>query len=77
MIDALRANTGFSELTADNRTGRIARSLEDGKLCRYILFDNKTAQAVEDPFPPVTRACAKPKGRPVDFQLGSVSPDAG
>jgi hypothetical protein len=48
VIEAFRVNTAFSELTADNRTGRIARSLEDGKLCRYILFDNKTAQAVED-----------------------------
>ncbi|MFZ0401172.1 MAG: hypothetical protein WAL03_08815, partial [Pseudolabrys sp.] len=34
-----------NELTADGRTGRIARTLRDGTLCHYIVFDNKTAQA--------------------------------
>ncbi|MGC1945959.1 MAG: hypothetical protein WA679_00120 [Pseudolabrys sp.] len=31
-----------------SRTGRIARSMPDGKLCHYIVFDNRTATAVED-----------------------------
>jgi hypothetical protein len=48
VIGALRTNTGLTELTADGRIGRIARSLQDGNFCRYILFDNKTALAVED-----------------------------
>ena len=37
-----------NELMADGRTARIARSLNDGSLCHFIVFDNKTAQAVED-----------------------------
>src|SRR5262245_52561780 len=60
VIGVLRTSTGLTELTAEGRTGRIARSLQDGKLCRYILFDNKTAQAVEDA---VTTARPNPKGR--------------
>ncbi|HEY6381137.1 MAG TPA: hypothetical protein VIY07_04960, partial [Pseudolabrys sp.] len=35
VIGALRTSTGLTELTAEGRTGRIARSLQDGKLCRY------------------------------------------
>jgi len=33
---------------ADGRTGRIARALRDGTLCHYMVFDNRTAQTVED-----------------------------
>jgi hypothetical protein len=39
---------GSNELTADGRTGRVTRSLRDGTLCHYIVFDNKTSQAIED-----------------------------
>jgi hypothetical protein len=48
VLGAIRPNNGPNELTADGRTGRIARSLRDGTLCHYLVFDNKTAQAVED-----------------------------
>jgi hypothetical protein len=61
VISALRTNPGLTELTADGRTGRIARSLQDGKLCRYILFDNKTAQAVEDRIARCDDGTPKPK----------------
>ena len=37
-----------NEPTAGRRTARIACSLPDGKLCHYMIFDNKTATAVED-----------------------------
>ena len=44
----LRSKDGLNELTADGRTGRVARSLRDGTLCHYMVFDNKTAQTIED-----------------------------
>ena len=37
-----------SELRADARTTRVARTLRDGTLCHYVVIDNKTAQALED-----------------------------
>src|SRR5262245_63214976 len=61
VIGALRTSTGLTELTADGRTGRIARSLQDGKLCRYILFDNKTSQAIEDRIARCDDGTPKPK----------------
>ena len=48
VIGTLRGNDNANELTADGRTGRFARTLRDGTLCHYIVFDNKTAQAAED-----------------------------
>jgi len=33
-----------NELTANGRAGRVARTLRDGTLCHYMIFDNKTAQ---------------------------------
>ena len=60
VIGVLRSNSG-AELTDDGRTGRIARSLQDGKLCHYILFDNKTAQTVEDRIARCDEGKPKPK----------------
>src|SRR5262245_66288601 len=71
VISVLCTNTGLTELTADGRTGRIARSLQDGKLCRYILFDNKTAQAVEDRIARCDDGTSKPKRQtPATFSWG-------
>jgi hypothetical protein len=71
VFSALRTNTGLTELTADGRTGRIARSLQDGKLCRYILFDNKTGQAVEDRIARCDEATPKLKRQtPATFSWG-------
>ena len=50
-----------SELTADGRTARVARTLSDGRLCHYIVFDNKTAQAVEDRIGRCDEGKPKPK----------------
>ena len=48
MVIGTFRSDGSSEMTAGSRTGRIARSMPDGKLCHYIVFDNRTATAVED-----------------------------
>jgi hypothetical protein len=59
------------ELTADGRTARIARSLNDGSLCHFIVFDNKTAQAVEDRIGRCDETTAKPKReQPQTFSWG-------
>jgi len=71
VIGVLRTSTGLTELTAEGRTGRIARSLQDGKLCRYILFDNRTAQAVEDRIARCDDGTSKPKRQtPATFSWG-------
>ncbi|MGB9268865.1 MAG: hypothetical protein WCB74_06550 [Pseudolabrys sp.] len=48
MVIGTFRSDGSSEMTAGSRTGRIVRSMPDGKLCHYIVFDNRTATAVED-----------------------------
>lgn len=76
LIGTLRSNDGSSELMADGRTGRIARSLNDGKLCHYIVFDNKTAQAVEDRIGRCDESQPKPKKEtPATFSWGRKNRD--
>jgi len=59
------------ELTADGRTARIARSLNDGSLCHYVVFDNRTAQTVEDRIGRCDEGKPKPKrDRPPAFSWG-------
>lgn len=71
VLGALRSDGASSELTAEGRTGRIARSLHDGKLCHYIVFDNKTAQAVEDRIGRCDEGKPKPKkDTPATFNWG-------
>ena len=48
MVGTFRGWDTSDLLTADGRTGRVARPLNDGTLCHYMVFDNKTAMAVED-----------------------------
>ena len=60
-----------NDLTTDGRTGRVARALRDGTLCHYIVFDNKTAQAVEDRIGRCDEGKPKPKAdRPAAFNWG-------
>ena len=47
VVGTLRGDNS-NESAASSRTGRIARVLQDGKLCHYVVFDNKTATAIED-----------------------------
>jgi hypothetical protein len=69
MIGTIRGSS--NELTADGRTARIARTLSDGKLCHYIVFDNKTAQAVEDRIGLCDEVKPKPrKEAPASFSWG-------
>lgn len=70
VIGALRSDE-LNELTAGSRTGRIARSLQDGKLCHYVIFDNKTAIAIEDRIGRCDEDKPKPKKeRPAMFSWG-------
>ena len=48
VVGTLRDNDNSNALTENGRTGRIARTLPNGTLCHYMVFDNKTAQTVED-----------------------------
>ena len=73
VIGVLRSNSGKAELTAEGRTGRIARSLQDGKLCHYILFDNKTAQTVEDRIARCDEGKPKPERDPSGPSAGAAS----
>jgi len=50
-----------NEPAATSRTGRVARSLPDGKLCHYVIFDNKTANAIEDRIGRATKASPSQK----------------
>lgn len=44
VVGTFRSGDPSSELTSNGRAGRIARTLRDGTLCHYMVFDNKTAQ---------------------------------
>jgi len=60
-----------NELTANGRAGRVARTLRDGTLCHYMIFDNKTAQTVEDRIGRCDENKPKPKQeRPATFSWG-------
>ena len=60
-----------SELTANGRAGRFARTLRDGTLCHYMVFDNRTAQTVEDRIGRCDENKPKPKQeKPVTFTWG-------
>ena len=70
VIGAIRGDES-NELTAGSRTGRIARALQDGKLCHYVIFDNKTAIAIEDRIGRCDEDKPKPKKeRPAMFSWG-------
>jgi hypothetical protein len=70
VIGTLRSNGASSELRADGRTGRMARLLNDDKLCRYIVFDNKTAQAPKTESAVVTKATKAEKRNSGNLQPG-------
>lgn len=58
-------------LTADGRTGRVARPLDDGTHCHFMIFDNNTARTVEDRIGRCDEGKPKPKvERPATFSWG-------
>jgi hypothetical protein len=60
-----------NELTANGRTARVARTLRDGTLCHYMIFDNKTAQTLEDRIGRCDENKPKPKQeKPAAFSWG-------
>jgi hypothetical protein len=68
---AFRAWDTSNPMTADGRTGRIARPLGNGTLCHYVVFDNKTAMAVEDRVGRCDEGKPKPKPeKPQTFSWG-------
>lgn len=60
MVGTFRTD-GSSPLTAAGRTGRISRVLNDGTLCHYLIFDNKSAQTLEDRIGRCDEGKPKPK----------------
>jgi hypothetical protein len=48
MVRRFQDQTNSTGLEAYGRTARVAYPLLDGKFCRNIVFDNKTAQTIED-----------------------------
>jgi len=48
VVGTMHTDVSTGGLTAHGRTARIARPLSNGILCHYVVFDNKTAQTVED-----------------------------
>jgi hypothetical protein len=71
VIGTLSGPDSSAELTANGRAGRIARTLRDGTLCHYLVFDNRTAQTVEDRIGRCDESKPKPKQeRPAAFTWG-------
>jgi len=71
VVGAYRSWNGSDSMTSDGRTGRVARPLNDGTFCHYMVFDNKTALAVEDRVGRCDEGKPKPKlERPRTFSWG-------
>ena len=71
VVGAYRSWNGSDSITSDGRTGRVARPLNDGTFCHYMVFDNKTALAVEDRVGRCDEGKPKPKlERPRTFSWG-------
>ena len=71
VVGAFRSWSGSDAMTGDGRTGRVARTLNDGTLCHYMVFDNKTALAIEDRIGRCDEGKPKPKiERPRTFSWG-------
>jgi hypothetical protein len=72
MVGTLGGQDSSNLLTADGRTARFARTLSDGIRCHYMIFDNKTAQTVEDRIGSCDEGKPKSKPeRPAAFSWGN------
>ena len=71
VIGTFHGGDPTSELMSNGRAGRIARTLRDGTLCHYMVFDNKTAQTIEDRIGRCDENRPKPKvEKPATFSWG-------
>jgi hypothetical protein len=71
IIGTFGASDPSNDLTTSGRAGRFARTLRDGTLCHYMVFDNTTAQTVEDRIGRCDENKPKPKQeRPATFIWG-------
>ena len=71
VVGTLREDDSSNGLAENGRTGRIARTLPNGTLCHYVVFDNKTAQTVEDRIGRCDESRPKPKEqKPAAFSWG-------
>lgn len=71
VVGAYRSWNASDSMTSDGRTGRVARPINDGTFCHYMVFDNKTALAVEDRVGRCDEGKPKPKlERPRTFSWG-------
>jgi hypothetical protein len=61
MFGSIRANADAENAAASNKTARMTRALLDGTFCRYTVFDNNSAQAIEDRIERCDLAGNKPK----------------
>jgi hypothetical protein len=74
VVGTLRGDDS-NEPTSGSRTGRVARALQDGKFCHYVIFDNKDGDCHRRPDRPVRRGQAQAKKRKTgSLQLGQVEP---
>ena len=61
-----------NEPAAASRTGRVARPLPDGKLCHYVIFDNKTAIAIDDRIGRCDEDKPRPKKKDQQHLAGAI-----
>jgi hypothetical protein len=48
VVGTVQARLGEPDAGARFRTARFTRPLYDGVFCRYVLFDNKSAELIQD-----------------------------
>lgn len=63
MMGNIRTQVSADKPEANGQTARVRRPLLDGTLCRNIVFDNKTSQAISDKVERCDQGVAKPKIR--------------
>ena len=69
MVGSYRAHASAAQVAAKGQTGHVRRPLLDGTFCRDIVFDNNSAQTVEDKIERCDAAGRKSKS-PMEFNWG-------
>lgn len=63
MSGTIRTHFNSDKARANGQTAQVRRPLLDGTFCRNIVFDNATAQTVEDKVERCDNAVGKPQGK--------------